>query len=268
MKSLAWLSLTIAVSLGRASTVDGQIISTALPIEPSSAVSQGISTSAAKLNAHMMAGLASWDFDYDLNDLTPDTTSTGGRNGLLVAADVAVRMRGKLSTGVGGWFNSIGENVLAQPLFGIQRVYDRTAYAIYANLFWGGVGVEAGLVPFNNHITYTRDIRNIDIRNDHTFVQYDADVFGLYRLGSPGVRHPRWSGMVGAGIYQFGSRDFYEGTVVLQIEAPKEYAFSGFVTGSATITRRLSIDGSFWYTEHTESNLRQIRLTIGLGVGL
>src|SRR4051794_31822099 len=107
MKVLACLVLVVAASLIQADAAQAQIISTTMPIEPASTGSQGTLAAEQKMNVHLMTGFASWDFDTGTPDLF--TTSTGGRNGLIVAGDVAFHLPGRWSAGVGGWFNSVQE---------------------------------------------------------------------------------------------------------------------------------------------------------------
>jgi hypothetical protein len=265
MKSLAWLSLTIAVSLGRAVTADAQIISTAMPIEPSSAVSQGTRTSAARLNAHVMAGLASWDFGN--GDPAPGETLTGGRNGLIIAGDLAVRAGAKLVVGAGGWFNSVEQSVSNQGT--TQFTIDRTAYSIYGNLFWGHVGVQAGVVPFHDHEAVSLLMNGQRYAGDETVTENDVDVFALGRFGSDSNQR-RWSAMLGAGLYRYGSRPENAG-LFIQPASPSANVFSGFGTASVAMYRRLSVDASLWYTADdgnpgAEGNVSQLRFTIGVGL--
>jgi hypothetical protein len=285
MRYLTLVALAAGLLAWFAPPAGAQIISTMVP--PPRLVTQGTPSTPgpggpSAVAFHVMGGYTNWEFGFEKDTKNFEeprgATVTGGRNGWLGAADVAVRAGENVSVGAGGFVNKV-ENLVVNHPGNVQFFpYNDTAtinvFSVYGNVFYKHIGVQAGIVPIRSHDTFVIDNPRNPTHSEVDNNQNDFDLYLVGRWGATGTNRARWSAMVGGGLYQYGAR---EGNAAEGIDpSPSAPSLgSGFANASIGIAKGFSLDASFWYTardknydaDSTIGNSSQARFTVGVGYG-
>ncbi len=297
MQALWKLATMAAVATALAPPAPAQIISTSLP----TAMAGGARD---RFSLHVMATpFAKWDYKEVYGNEKPSSDGSAvGDIGLIkgtpnsdfmAAAEMAFALGdGNWSLSIGGWYNKVGDNDFTfegsyytrLPNGRIDAVktetatipVDLTLYEGHLGIFYKAVGIQGGIVHTNQKSN--GDLIGNVIGDDppKDFLAYapfdkgtnDWTFFGVVRMSGE-----RWAFSAGAGAYfKVGVDDS-----PLRFE-DDQVVFSGFVTGTVNIFKRLGLDASYWYIAKTgavgefAANVgsrvgsdAQSRLTIGVG---
>lgn len=242
------VGVLLAVSL--ASSAGAQIISTSVPKDTGGAA-------AKNWNLHVMAGYTRWDIG-ELNDQTfgEPGSGSGGKNGGIVAADVAVRAGDALTVNVGGWFNKLQPFKLPGEGLSISR---STAISSgYGSVSFKGVGVQAGIVHYSHSWAFASAFANVPAPADFDESVNDFDAFATYRRGGTAGNDRQWSFSVGAGLFRAAAVG----------DLPASTSFSGFGNASLGLYKGLSVDAAYWYIGNQTVSYQDengSRMTVGIG---
>jgi hypothetical protein len=240
--------VAVAWSVSYPSRTSAQIISTMLPPESTSAP-PGVSRTYA---FHFMGGFADWETSFDpgviqaLNALGDLHGHEG--HGFILAGDMTFRAGRDLTAGVGGWYNRVTPVVGSFPEFGsLEFDMGSSYYAFYGNVFYRYIGVQAGLIPIQRHVTLKDPGHAF---TDH-YGEIDGNVFVVGRIA-----RAKWFGTLGGGFYRYGEQPPID---LFQLPGlPAAVGFSWFGNASLALGKGLWVDASIWRTGKT-------RLTIGVG---
>jgi len=267
-------SAALAMLFWCSSPASAQIISTMIPLENVSGASSTVSTRQA---FHLMAGFTNWDFGFDQAGrdqvVTSGGSTSGGRNGVILAGDFSGAVADNLTIGGGGWYNKVTDWVLSEPAGPTFNAYELTVTrafsSIYGNVFYRHVGVQAGIIPARGKERIV--LPGLGSASDD-LNQTDANVFAVARFGAArsGLR---WHTTAGAGLHVYGT--IPASSVFSRPESPSAAAFTAFANASIGFGGGVSLDASFWYVGADKNysstsrigNTNQSRFTIGIGYG-